>query len=148
MPDRLRPERSAYAALRPIQTRWMDNDVYGHVNNVVFYAWFDTAVNGLLVEAGALDPHAGAVIGLVVETQCAYHAPVAFPDRLEAGVRVDRIGTTSVAYGVAIFREGEAAAVADGRFVHVYVDRATRRPVPLPASLRDALAPLSGEVAA
>ncbi len=148
MSDRPRPERPAYPVLRPIQTRWMDDDVYGHVNNVVFYAWFDTAVNGLLVEAGVLDPRAGDVIGLVVETQCAYHAPVAFPDRLEAGVRVERIGTTSVAYGVAIFREGETAAVAHGRFVHVYVDRATRRPVPLPEPLRAALTPLVGEVAA
>ncbi|MFC7662688.1 acyl-CoA thioesterase [Methylorubrum suomiense] len=124
-------------------TRWGDNDVYGHVNNVVYYAFFDTAVNGLLVEAGALDIAEGAVIGLVVETGCRYFAPVAFPDALTAGVRVARLGRTSVRYEIAIFAAGEDMAAAQGHFVHVYVDRRTRRPVPLPERLRAVLAGLA-----
>ncbi len=136
-----RPDRGAYRRFATIQTRWEDNDVYGHVNNVVYYSFFDTAVNRYLIEAGALDIEAGAVIGLVVETQCRYHAPLAFPDVLEVGIRVARIGTSSVRYEVGVFRQGgEDAAAADGHFVHVYVDRATRRPVPLPETLRAALA--------
>ena len=140
-----RPDRSAYRRFATIQTRWEDNDVYGHVNNVVYYSFFDTAVNRYLIEAGALDIEAGAVIGLVVETQCRYHAPLAFPDILDVGIRVARVGTSSVRYEVAVFRQGggeagaEEAAAADGHFVHVYVDRATRRPVPLPDALRAAL---------
>lgn len=135
-----RPDRSAYRRFATIQTRWEDNDVYGHVNNVVYYSFFDTAVNRYLIEAGALDIEAGAVIGLVVETQCRYHAPLAFPDILDVGIRVARVGTSSVRYEVAVFRQGgEEAAAADGHFVHVYVDRATRRPVPLPEALRAAL---------
>ncbi|MGU3539649.1 acyl-CoA thioesterase [Methylobacterium sp. A54F] len=123
-------------------TRWGDNDVYGHVNNVVYYAFFDTAVNGLLVEAGVLDIARGPVIGLVVETGCRYHAPVAFPDAVTAGVRVARLGRTSVRYEVGLFRGAEAEAAAEGHFVHVYVDRESRRPVPLPEPLRAALAGL------
>jgi acyl-CoA thioester hydrolase len=135
-----RPDRTAYRRFATIQTRWEDNDVYGHVNNVVYYSFFDTAVNRYLIEAGALDIEAGAVIGLVVETQCRYHAPLAFPDILDVGIRVARVGTSSVRYEVAVFRQGgEVAAAADGHFVHVYVDRATRRPVPLPEPLRAAL---------
>jgi len=135
-----RPDRTAYRRFATIQTRWEDNDVYGHVNNVVYYSFFDTAVNRYLIEAGALDIEAGAVIGLVVETQCRYHAPLAFPDILDVGIRVARVGTSSVRYEVAVFRQGgEEAAAADGHFVHVYVDRATRRPVPLPEALRAAL---------
>ncbi len=135
-----RPDRDAFRRFATIQTRWEDNDVYGHVNNVVYYSFFDTAVNRYLIEAGALDIEAGAVIGLVVETQCRYHAPLAFPDILEVGIRVARIGTSSVRYEVGVFRQGGAdAAAADGHFVHVYVDRATRRPVPLPEALRAAL---------
>lgn len=123
----------------PIATRWMDNDIYGHVNNVAYYSFFDTAVNGYLIDEGALDIHNGAVIGLVVETQCRYFAPIAFPDRLEAGLRVARIGNSSVRYELAIFRVGDEAPVAEGHFIHVYVDRATRRPTSLPDALRQAL---------
>ena len=131
--------RAEYRHFVAIATRWMDNDVYGHVNNVAYYSYFDTAVNGYLIDAGALDIRDGAVIGLVVETQCRYFAPIAFPDRLEAGLRVARIGNSSVRYELAIFRAGEEKPVAEGHFVHVYVDRATRRPTSLPAALRQAL---------
>jgi acyl-CoA thioester hydrolase len=135
-----RPEpRAAYRAFHDITTRWEDNDVYGHVNNVVYYSWFDTAVNAQLIERGALDIHRGAVIGLVVETQCNYFAPVEFPQRVEAGVRVASIGRSSVRYEVGIFVKGEELAAAKGHFVHVYVDRESRRPAPLPDKLRAAL---------
>ncbi len=139
-PSRRGPEpRSAYPVFSAISTRWMDNDVYGHVNNVVYYSFFDTAVNGLLVDAGALDIHAGAVIGLVVETQCSYFAPIAFPQAVTAGVRVARIGSSSVRYEIGLFADDAPACAACGHFVHVYVDRATRRPVPLPAALKSVL---------
>jgi acyl-CoA thioester hydrolase len=138
-----RETRAGYPRLVPLSTRWGDNDVYGHVNNVVYYAFFDTAVNGLLVEAGALDIAEGAVIGLVVETGCRYFAPVAFPDALTAGVRVAHLGRSSVRYEIAIFAAGEDMAAAQGHFVHVYVDRRTRRPVPLPERLRAVLAGLA-----
>lgn len=128
--------RAAYRAFRSISTRWMDNDVYGHVNNVVYYSWFDTAVNAHLIEQGVLDIHAGDTIGLVIETQCNYFAPLAFPQTVEAGIRVARIGSSSVRYEVGLFAAGEAFSAAAGHFVHVYVDRATRRPVPVPAPLR------------
>jgi acyl-CoA thioester hydrolase len=117
----------------------MDNDVYGHVNNVVYYSFFDTAVNRYLIAAGALDIHQGATIGLVVETQCNYFAPLAFPQRVEAGLRVAQQGSSSVRYEVGLFAEGEPLCAAAGHFVHVYVDRETRRPVPLPAPLVKAL---------
>ena len=139
-PSRRGPEpRSTYAAFRPITTRWMDNDVYGHVNNVVYYSFFDTAVNGLLIAAGALDIHAGATIGLVVETQCNYFAPIAFPQAVAAGVRVARLGGSSVRYEIGLFAGDAPESAAAGHFVHVYVDRATRRPVPLPEPLRAVL---------
>ena len=131
--------RSAFRVFRAIGTRWMDNDVYGHVNNVVYYSWFDTAVNGYLVEQGALDIHTGATIGLVVETQCNYFAPLAFPQNVEAGLRVAHAGTSSVRYEIGLFAEGEALCAARGHFVHVYVDKATRRPVPLPEKLKTVL---------
>lgn len=131
--------RAAYPHFRPIATRWADNDVYGHVNNVVYYSWFDTAVNAYLIGAGALDIHAGEVIGLVVETGCRYARPLAFPQAVEAGVRVAKLGTSSVRYEIGLFGEGEAEAAAEGFFVHVYVDRAARRPTPLPPKLREAL---------
>ena len=137
------PERSAYPHFSPITTRWMDNDVYGHVNNVVYYSFFDTAVNRYLIEAGALDIEAGEVIGLVVETQCRYFAPLAFPQRVEAGLRVAQLGRSSVRYEVGLFAEGQALAAAAGHFIHVYVDRATRRPADLPAALHAALLPLT-----
>jgi acyl-CoA thioester hydrolase len=132
--------RADFATFEPIETRWADNDVYGHINNVTYYAYFDTAVNRRLAAAGLLDIEQGEMIGLVVETGCRYHAPAAFPDRLEAGVKVARIGTSSVRYEIAIFREGEETALAEGYFTHVYVDRATRRPSPLPDRWRDVLA--------
>lgn len=135
--------RSAYRAFRTIPTRWADNDVYGHVNNVVYYAWFDTAVNAELVERGVLDIGAGGIIGLVVETQCRYFAPLAFPQTVEAGVRVAKLGTSSVRYEVGIFAQGSDEPAAEGHFVHVYVDRETRRPVPLPQEWRAVLEQLS-----
>lgn len=134
-----RPTRGAYAVYRLITTRWMDNDVYGHVNNVFYYSFFDTAVNGWLVEAGLLEIQRSQVIGLVVATECSYFAPIAFPDAIEAGIAVERIGTSSVTYGVGIFRAGEPAAAAAGRFTHVYVGAGDHRPVSLPAPLRTAL---------
>lgn len=138
--DRPRAEpRDAYRVFRPITTRWADNDAYGHVNNVVYYAWFDTVVNAHLIEAGALDVQQGPVIGLVVETQCNYFEPLAFPQRVLGGLRVGRVGRTSVRYEVGLFAEGADTAAAQGHFVHVYVDRQTRRPVELPSVLLDAL---------
>ena len=138
--ERPRPQpREAYRHFSPIGTRWMDNDVYGHVNNVVYYSWFDTAVNRYLIQSGALDIHGGEVIGLVVETQCNYFAPLAFPQGVEAGLRVARIGSSSVRYEVGLFAEGASESAAAGHFVHVYVDRSTRRPAPLPTALMNAL---------
>jgi acyl-CoA thioester hydrolase len=118
-----------------IATRWSDNDVYGHVNNVVYYAWFDTVVNRSLIEAGALDIHGGAVIGLVVETQCHYFAPLAFPQEVDAALRIEHLGRSSVRYRVGLFGAGEPLTAAHGHFIHVYVDRSTRRPVHLPEPL-------------
>lgn len=131
--------RDHYRVFRPIGTRWSDNDIYGHVNNVVYYSWFDTAVNAWLIGQGALDIHGGKVIGLVIETQCNYFAPLAFPQTVEAGLRVAHLGQSSVRYEVGLFAEGSETAAACGHFVHVYVDRDTRRPVPLPAPLKAAL---------
>jgi acyl-CoA thioester hydrolase len=131
--------RDAYAAFRRIATRWSDNDVYGHVNNVVYYSWFDTAVNAHLIEAGVLDIHGGTVIGLVVETGCRYTRPLAFPQAIDAGIRVVHIGNSSVRYEVGLFAEADETPAAEGFFIHVYVDRASRRPVELPADLRSAL---------
>ena len=133
-----RPTAAAYRHFVDITTRWMDNDVYGHVNNVTYYSYFDTAANAYLI-ANGLDIHASPVIGLVVESSCRYHAPVAYPTPLRAGLRVDRLGRRAVTYGLAIFVDGDDAAVADGHFVHVFVDRATRTPAEIPAPLRAAL---------
>jgi len=135
--QRPQPEpRRAFKSFRNIATRWSDNDLYGHVNNVVYYSWFDTAVNGLLIEQGAIDIHSGSVIGLVVETQCNYFAPLAFPDTVVAGIRVAHVGSSSVRYEVAIFpADPDLDSAAKGHFVHVYVDRNTRRPALLPATL-------------
>jgi acyl-CoA thioester hydrolase len=129
----------AYRHFLPITTRWMDNDVYGHVNNVVYYSYFDTVVNEYLIRAGVLDVEHGATIGLVVETQCKYFAPLVFPERVEAGLRVTRLGSTSVRYEVGLFKDGDVQPAAEGHFVHVYVDRTTRQPVALPGELREAL---------
>ncbi|MDM0016513.1 acyl-CoA thioesterase [Variovorax saccharolyticus] len=128
--------RSGYRSFRNIQTRWADNDMYGHVNNVVYYAWFDTAVNSLLIERGALDIHEGTTIGFVVETQCNYFAPLAFPQTIEAGIRVAHAGSSSVRYEIALFAQGAETAAAQGHFVHVYVNRETQRPVKLPPALQ------------
>lgn len=137
---RPQPEpRSSYRAFRSITTRWMDNDQYGHVNNVIYYSWFDTAVNAHLIENGALDTEKGDTIGFVIETQCQYFAPLSFPQTVEAGIRVAHIGTSSVRYEVGLFAQGEEQAAAKGHFVHVYVDRETRRPVSLPARLKAVL---------
>ncbi|GKS96267.1 MULTISPECIES: thioesterase family protein [unclassified Acidovorax] len=141
-PRRLPEPRSAYSVFRTITTRWADNDAYGHVNNVVYYSWFDTAVNAYLIERGALDIHAGETIGLVVETQCHYFAPLAFPQTVEAGIRVAHVGRSSVRYEVGLFAEGAPESAAGGHFVHVYVGREDRRPRALPQALLDALAPL------
>jgi len=134
--------RGAYRAWRTVPTRWMDNDVYGHVNNVVYYSFFDTAVNAWLVEQGLLDIERGAIIGLVVETGCTYARPIAFPAEVQAGLAVSRIGTSSVRYEIGLFTAGAPDPAAQGFFVHVHVDRQTRRPVPLPAEWRAALEPL------
>jgi acyl-CoA thioester hydrolase len=138
--DRPQPlPRAAYRRFVPLTTRWLDNDVYGHLNNVVYYNLFDTAVNGVLIESGALDPLAGEVVGYVVENGCNYFAPLAFPQRLEAGLRVAHIGASSVRYEVGIFAVDADETSARGHFIHVYVDRTTRRPVPLPERLRAVL---------
>lgn len=143
MSERPQPElRDAYPFFTRITTRWMDNDVYGHVNNVVYYSFFDTAVNGYLIDRGALDIHGGGVIGLVVETHCNFFASLQYPQAVEAGVRVGRVGTSSVRYEIGLFADAAATCAASGHFVHVYVDRATRRPVTLPQPLLTALAPL------
>ena len=140
MTTRPQPDaRDAYPRLVPLTTRWMDNDVYGHLNNVVYYSLFDTAVNSLLIGAGALDLQGGEVIGLVVETHCNFFEPLAFPQRIEAGVRVARQGCSSVRYEIGLFDQGAPMSAAVGHFVHVYVDRATRRPVPLPEAFVKAL---------
>ena len=140
-PANIRPEpepRSAYRVLRTIPTRWMDNDAYGHINNVVYYSWFDTAVNAWLIEQGVLDIHQGATVGLVVETHCNYFAPLAFPEPVEVGLRVANIGKSSVRYELAVFGAG-ALSAAKGHFVHVYVDAQTHRPVELPEPLKQLL---------
>lgn len=131
--------RDKFPLFRPLQTRWADNDIYGHMNNVVHYALFDTAINGWLMEQGLLDFKSGSMIGLVVETGCHYFAEMAFPDRVDAGIGVERIGTSSVTYRLALFRNDEPSASAQGRFVHVYVDRQTRRPQPLGSDWRRVL---------
>ena len=137
-----RPEparRSLYRRFETIATRWMDNDAYGHINNVVYYSYFDTVVNRYLIEAGALDIERSPVIGLVVETHCNYFVPLAFPQTVEAGLRVARLGSSSVRYEIGLFAAGAPLAAACGHFVHVYVSRDTHRPVALPAPLHHAL---------
>jgi len=135
--------RSAYAVWREIGTRWADNDAYGHVNNTVYYQWFDTTVNAWLIEAGLLDVAAGDPIGLVVETGCRYARPLSYPEPVEVGLAVERLGTSSVRYRLGAFAKGAGEPAAEGYFVHVYVDRRTRRPVPLPDGWRSKLERLS-----
>lgn len=134
--------RTAYRHFHTITTRWLDNDAYGHVNNTVYYSWFDTAVNQYLIEHGVLDVAHGAVIGLVAETQCNYFSAMAFPDLVHVGLRVAGSGSSSVRYEIGIFRNDEPLASAQGHFVHVYVDRDTRRPTALPSPLRAVLSGL------
>ena len=134
--------RARFAYFVPVPTRWMDNDVYRHVNNVVYYAYFDTVINRYLIGEGGLDIARGAVIGLCVESRCRYRKPIAFPDDVDAGLRVAKLGRSSVTYDVGIFARGEDEAAAEGSFVHVFVDRETRKSTPIPDSLRSALAKL------
>jgi acyl-CoA thioester hydrolase len=134
MPHPQPSTRTDYAFITPITTRWSDNDIYGHVNNVTYYSYFDTVANTYLIEYGHLNIHTDSIVGYVVNSGCNYYAPVAFPDKLEGGVRGDRLE-----YGVAIFKEGEDVAVADGHFVHVFVDKQTNKSVPIPDMIRKAL---------
>lgn len=140
--ERARARRDEFGHFLAIPTRWMDNDVYGHVNNVVYYSYFDTVVNEHLVRSAGLDIRRSPVIGVVVETRCAFHRELSFPETIEAGLRVERLGRSSVVYRIGLFRQGEAEAAATGRFVHVYVDRKARSPVPVPPEIRAALVPL------
>lgn len=133
------PMRSDYKVFYPISTRWSDNDIYGHVNNVTYYAYFDTAANRYLIEEGGLNISDASIVGYVVNSGCEYHSPITYPEGIEAGVRVDRLGNSSVQYGIAIFREGEQSAAAHGHFVHVFVERAQNSSVPIPQNLRAAL---------
>ena len=137
--------RSAYRVFRTITTRWLDNDIYGHMNNVVHYSLFDSAVNGWLIENGVLDIHGGERIGMVVETGCRYFAELAYPDTVTAGLRVARIGSSSVRYEIGLFRNDSDAAAAEGFFVHVYVDRVSRRPKPLAEGFRRILSPIAAD---
>lgn len=140
MADRAPPEtRDRYRHFLPIPTRWMDNDQYGHVNNVVYYAYFDTVINEFLIRQGGLDIASGSVVGLAVETRCRFHKELTFPEVVEAGMRVGKIGTSSVIYEIGIFKAGDKDAAADGHFVHVFVERATRKPVSVPDAMRAAL---------
>ena len=133
------PTRADYGVFYPITTRWSDNDIYGHANNVTYYSYFDTVANRYLIEEGGLDISDGTIVGYVVNSGCEYHAPITYPEPIEAGVRVDRLGNSSVQYGIAIFKAGEETACAHGHFVHVFVERAENRSVPIPANLRTAL---------
>jgi acyl-CoA thioester hydrolase len=139
MPHPKPTTRDQYHHFQAIPTRWMDNDVYRHVNNVVYYSFFDTAVNQYLIEQGVLDIEASHIIGLVVETKCSYFSPITFPDVVHAGLNVENLGNSSVRYGVGLFRNDDHVAAASGHFVHVYVDRTTRKSATVPADMRAAL---------
>jgi acyl-CoA thioester hydrolase len=132
--------RADFLHFLAIPTRWMDNDVYGHVNNVVYYSYFDTAVNQFLIERGVLDIHKGEVVGFVVDSGCAYFSSISFPDLIHAGIRVAKLGNSSVRYEVALYRNDDALPCAAGHFVHVYVERSSNRAAPIPASVRHVLA--------
>lgn len=136
MADAPLPHRADFRRLRPIATRWMDNDHYGHVNNVAYYSFFDTAVNGYLIEATGVDVRQLPAIGIVAESSCRFFSPVSFPDVIHAGLGIERIGARSVVYAIALFRNDDDKACAMGRFVHVYVNRDTRRPVEIPSEIR------------
>ena len=133
------PKRTEFRVMRPMPTRWMDNDHYGHVNNVAYYSYFDSAVNGYLIEATATDTRALPAIGIVAETSCKFLKEVSFPDMLYIGLKLDKLGNSSVIYQLAVFRGDDIEPAAVGRFVHVYVDEQTRRPVPVPQVIRSAL---------
>ncbi|HXN84186.1 MAG TPA: thioesterase family protein [Myxococcales bacterium] len=139
MADAALETRDRFAHFTEIATRWGDNDVYGHVNNAVYYAYFDTVVNRFLIERGLLDLEGSPAIGIVVETGCRFHRPLVFPDAIDAGLRVAKIGNSSVRYELGLFRRGDPVVAASAHFVHVYVDRAARRPVPVPPEVRTAL---------
>ena len=132
--------RSAFPHFLAISTRWMDNDVYGHVNNVQYYSYFDTAVNQFLIERGVLDIHNGEVVGFVVDSGCAYFSSISFPDIVHAGIRVAKLGNSSVRYEIALYRNDDVLPCAAGHFVHVYVERRSTRSVPIPANVRNVLA--------
>jgi acyl-CoA thioester hydrolase len=134
--------RADYPHFLTITTRWMDNDLYGHVNNVVYYSFFDTVINQYLIRVGGLDIHGGPIIGLAVETMCRFHRPLTYPDPVDAGLRVGTLGNSSVRYEVGLFAASEDEPAATGHFVHVFVDRSSRRPVPIPATIRAALVEL------
>lgn len=138
-----RPLLDEYPYVTTITTRWMDNDIYGHVNNVAYYSFFDTAANQFLIERGGLDIASGSIIGLVVESKCFYHAPLAYPQVVRAGVRVDKLGNRAVTYGIAIFPESDNRAAAHGHFVHVFVERGSRSPTPIPEPMRAALSSIT-----
>ena len=131
--------RSAFPHFTAMPTRWSDNDIYGHVNNVVYYSYFDTAVNAFLIARGVLDIHRGDVVGFVVDSGCSYYQPLAFPDVVHAGIRVSKLGTSSVRYEIGLYRNDDALPAAFGHFVHVYVDRASNLPVPIPTATRAVL---------
>ncbi len=130
--------RDKYLHFMSLQTRWMDNDIFGHVNNVTYYSYFDTVVNSFLIDEGGFDPHGDSIIGVAVETMCSFKKSIAFPDSIDVGLRVGKLGNTSVRYEVGIFRENESEASASGHFIHVFVDRETNQPVPIPVSFRTA----------
>ena len=136
--------RGAFPHFLAIATRWMDNDVYGHVNNVVYYSYFDTAVNQFLIERGVLDIHNDDVVGFVVDSGCAYFSSVSFPDTIHAGIRVAKLGNSSVRYEIALYRNDDDLPCAAGHFVHVYVERSSNRPVPIPANVRNVLGTIHG----
>jgi acyl-CoA thioester hydrolase len=131
--------REQFPHFQPIPTRWMDNDIYGHVNNVVYYSYFDTAVNQFLIERGVLDIHNGEVVGFVVDSGCAYFSSISFPDVVHAGIRVSKLGNSSVRYEIALYRNDDPLPCAAGHFVHVYVERSSNRSVPIPAAARTAM---------
>lgn len=139
MPEQPRHLRSDYRHFHSLDTRWHDNDIYGHINNVTYYGYFDSAINTYLIRQGGLDIHGGEVVGFVVSSSCEYFAPIAFPDAIEVGLRVARVGNSSVQYELAIFRQGELQACAVGKVVHVFVEREHNRATPIPSRLRQAL---------
>lgn len=141
------PARESFKRFHRITTRWMDQDPFGHVNNVEYYSYFDTAVNEHLIREAGLSPRDSTIVGMVVDTQCSFFRELTFPEAIEVGLRVAKLGTTSVTYEIGIFRDGETAPAAYGRFVHVYVERETMRPTPIPEAVSNALRPLRVDVA-